>query len=100
MTVAVQRCPFFACTVMSGANELRGQRGRVAVVDGAPVAGGQKVRPPSGERIGGGRGGLRVRGEIEQCPVLVALEEARESLHEPVVLDGVGLRGGARCRSR
>ena len=46
------------------------------------------------ERIGGGRGGLRrVRWQIEQRPVLVALEEAIEPVQEPVVLGGVGLRG-------
>ena len=62
------------------------------MVDGAPIAGGQAVRPPSWARIGGSRGGLRVRGEIEQGPVLVALKEAIEPLQEPVVLGGVGLR--------
>ena len=50
------------------------------------------MRPPSGERIGTGRGGLRIRGQIEQGPVLVALEEAIEPVHELVVFGGVGLR--------
>ena len=62
------------------------------MVDGAPVAGVQAVWPPAGEWIGGGRGGLRGRGQVEYCPVLVALEEAIEPLQEPVVLGGVGLR--------
>ena len=75
-----------------GADELGGQRGRVAVVDGTPLAGGQAVRPPAGARIGTGCSGLRVRVEIEQGPVLVALEEAREPVHKLVVLGGVGLR--------
>ena len=83
--------PVFRLHGDGGADEFGGQRGRVAVVDGPPVTGGQSVRPPSRARIGAGRGGIRVRGEVEQCPVLVALEEAGESLHEPVVLGGVGL---------
>ena len=29
--------------------------------------------------------------DVEQCPVLVALEERIEALHEPVVRRGVGL---------
>ena len=62
------------------------------MVAGAPVPVIQSVRPPSWERIAGGRGGLRVRGEIEQGPVLVALEEAIELVDEPVVLGGIGLR--------
>ena len=40
----------------------------------------QAVRPPSGERIGGSRSGLRVRGGIEQDSVLVALEEGGQRI--------------------
>ena len=43
----------------SSANEIGGQRGRVAVVDGAPFAGFQAMRTPAWERSGGGRGCVR-----------------------------------------
>ena len=74
----------------ASADEIGGQRGGVAVVDGAPLAGFQAMRTPTGERIGGGRGGgrvplfiLLVRGQIEQRAVLGALQSLVEGLLEP-----------------
>ena len=99
VTVVVQDWPSFDCTVILCANEIGGQRGGVAVVDGAPDAGFQAMRTPSWERIGGGRGGwgkvallmLLVRGQVEQRAVLGAFQGLVEGLLEPEPGAGVAV---------
>ena len=50
VTVVVQDWPFRGCTTIVCTDELRGQRGGIAEVDGAPVTVVQAVRSPAWER--------------------------------------------------